>query len=379
MFTATQEIAGEHTFENTAPPDARSIRDLGLKMQGGGLVLPDLPLDVSSVLVKAPRDALMARFALQAEKAGFNLSADAPSENLSLLLDQMLADYCQRKVIDQGEMAPLLMQLHFGSDQVVFVAEADTSLPIIELKAPIEEINAYYPDLGWLISDVISDGHQYGFSTYDPNRIDSEVVMYEFNGAESDVDFFDMCCSDSTEDEGWTDEMKIAYVHENYSCYPSAYRKAMGGEPKLMSWRPKSKAWLAENLKASCADDRLSPNARAVLRQCTEVRKAFSKLAPFRNNRVEVEEQIIGAMAFVLWEESELILETIGHHEQNWMGGDSTTCLITSKFVITDAQSLRAFIRNVKDYLHAYQQFTRLLRMVEHFKDESCLSEQSSP
>lgn len=376
MFTTSHEVGDEQAHEHPTEAARPGVRNLGLSTTPAGTwALPGIPAGVLLGDVRNATNTALAKLALEATRWGFQLPpADEFNGDLEILVADMLKRYLKRKWPNTCEPLPLSIAVLMSPSQIQLRIEAATDCAMVLLKKPVTELNQHIPGLGWWISDVISDGHSVGLTTYDLRRISSIAEYHWFYGASTDREMYDEVRQDvDAPDSGeLTDEEVREYLLENFQATPSTFSQMYGGHGELISWRPKSKAWLRNSIRQAKTDTDIPTHVRRLVCLTEQAAKSMQRMRKHEALRHQDDfnyEEPIGATAFVLWDESEALLDLISEYEQMAQQGDCTISMEQYDFDLSDEAALPRFFTTLRDYLQAYADFSALLRALEAEKE----------
>lgn len=355
----------------TDTPATIGVRHLGLNLNGGMWALPAFsPAIQTSNLDVSAGGKLLAGFALAAHSQGLPL----PEQPYTTLLDALKAQFTNylRQVAGDSELLPMSLHLVLEDQTLQMIGSPEQHLPLVKLREVVEEINALHPDLGWYIPETIAMSHGVGMPVYDPCRMSSFAEYMWFGGAQTDEEMAaEVLCEEITEENR---ELLLAQLHEEHAFTPSTWSTSMGGNAKL--WHcavPGRTDYFVRKLRKAIRDERLSEKARTALQHALDLNRLLQRQQPhgFGFNRDLPEEgEQIGALAFVVWDDTELPNELVSHFESSAYECEAHEETLHRNFDLQDREQWPHIIAAFKAYVGQFVAFSKLLRVLEHKENQ---------
>lgn len=331
---------------------------------------PAVPLEVSKRQTGASG---LASFMLLAHRMGIHL----PTSKFTTTMDAMtrqFAGYATEKLQENQVQLPLVVELNVLDGFIRMAAHAVGSLDCYYLKPVVERLNQKMAGLGWFVASKVAESHRIGLSTYDPGRIVS-VAQQIWGLADSDeemaAEMHQIDVDEVTADqlEGLADECRVL---------PSAVLNEFGGHKNLIGFSQSpveiqaTRPMTARNVRAFMKSMNLSHEDSELMNAVLEFDSLISRkkleahAAPqgwrsFESEQEEYEEEI-GALAFVVWDETDLAFEIVSDYEQYAMSGEGcTTQLAGLKVDLEAPETWKVFITAYKLYIARYAAFSKFI------------------
>lgn len=365
MFLGTGSGSKEDEPWESPSTTSIGVRNLGLELQGGMWALPTFsPALQPSNMAVSNSGKLLAGFALAAHNRGMPLP-EKPFTTVLEALTEQFQTYLNSRQLDV-ELLPMGLRFIVEDHSLHMVGIPVQRLPLIRLKPFIEEINSHHPELGWYLSQTIGMGHCAGLPVYDPVRLASISEYSWFYCTSSDEDMAAEVFEEEITKENR--DLLIAQLHEEYSIYPSIFSSSLGGNAKLWSSEdPSTSRRFESKVQRAINSGSLSASAAKALCQALEFNRLLKVQASlgvnFNSDLPEGDQ--IGALAFVVWDETDLMFELINHYEQSAYEGDSYEELIHLTFDLGDQDKWPLIIDAIKAYVDRFVSFSNLLSIME--------------
>lgn len=367
MFFDPRGGSDEHEPFPTDAASAVGVRNLGLSIHGGMWALPAFAPELQTAnLDVSISGKLLAGFSLAAHSRGLPL----PKQPFTTLLDALNAQFNSylRAQTGDTELLPMSLRFVMEDQSLHMIGYPSQNLPVIKLRQVVEEINAVCPGLGWYIPQTIARSHAAALPVYDPCRMRSIAEFMWFSGAESDEEMILELYGEEVTDEnrGSLTEM----LHEENAYTPSMWSQSMGGNPELWaSAKPSTSASFDRKLRMVMGTDTVSETARTALQQARDFNRLLKKQKPFgfdfNKDLPEDSGDQIGALAFVVWDDTGLPLELIHHFETSAYEGDAYEETLHCTFDLSDRMQWPHTIDAIKAYVARFVSFSKLLSTLE--------------
>lgn len=367
MFFDPSSGSDEHEPCPTDATAAVGVRNLGLSINGGMWALPtfapELQTDNLDVSISGK---LLAGFSLAAHSRGLPL----PTQPFTTLLDALNAQFNSYLLAQTGHTDLLPMDLKFVmEDQSLhMVGYPCQNLPLIRLRQVVEEINAVCPGLGWYIPQTIARSHAAALPLYDPYRMRSIAEYMWFTGAETDEEMIQEIYGEEVTDENRDSLTEM--LHEENAYTPSMWSQSMGGNTEIWAAsNPSTSASFDRKLRKAMGTDTVSETARTALQQARDfnrlLKKQESLRLDFNKDLPEDGGDQVGALAFVVWDDTELPFELVQHYESSAYEGDAYEETLHCTFDLSDRTQWPHTIDTIKAYVVRFVSFSKLLSTLE--------------
>ena len=365
MFFDPRSGSDEHESFPTDATSASGVRNLGLSINGGMWALPTFAPELQTAnLDVSISGKLLAGFSLAAHSRGLPL----PTQPFTTLLDALNAQFNSylRAQTGDTELLPMSLKFVIEDQSLHMIGHPSQNLPLIKLRQVVEEINTVCPDLGWYIPQTIAMCHAVGLPVYDPYRMHSLTEYLWHYGAESDEEMVQEIYGEEITDVNPDDLLQM--LHEEYAYTPSMWSQCMGGDAKLWNGHPPGRsAYFERKLRKAIKSKTLSETSRAALKQALDFNKVLKHQEPLRTkfNQDLPEGDQVGALAFVVWDDTALPLELIHHFETSAYEGDAYEELLHCTFDLSDCSQWPHTIDSIKAYVAMFVSFSKLLSLME--------------
>jgi PRTRC genetic system protein F len=336
------------------------------------LISPAVPMVIGGEVIAHQS---LAMFSLAAEKFGFDLPG-GDLTSLESIIQLQLQNWLEKQITDNARIClngqPSVVAT---SEEITFYMNAVSNLELFHLKPIIDAIEAKAPGLGWYVVDVIERSSGRGITVYGPSAMAHHSVSY-FNGAESDADFVkEMQAMEGHEDPSEEDMAELVeQAREDHAFLPSDVLASVDGHSHLLGWAtPGSKLvkrkWLTKKqaVLALKASD-LPEDMRNCVTDAIALDRLYSKDkgAYCWDGSDEVEP--IGAACFVAWDDASILMELIGHYEEDtYNSGMAHECLC--RFNVNTGATPGEF-KNMARLMRAYfDQWNALGNLLMHFSE----------
>lgn len=313
-------------------------------------------------------DQVLANVAQVANLAGIQWPA-AVTHSIKDLVESQLTEHMTALYgADLGNAlrgAPLIT---VDESSISYTTQAVGEITVYRAKPLIEELEAQAQGLGWFVYRAATTGSGCGLHLYD-----SSIIEYHLYAHHDLEDFTDQSYAEAiqremgSEAEEITDE-DIERMREEYSYWPSDVLKVFKGAEHLLTNRNSTptcfsdddaRAWLLDNDHhplASCVADALA---------CTEM---WREVGATEFGWDHSETIGIGALAFICWDDPDLLLECVAEYEQmEYSGGECEEAFAKLRITIgkqTRQDDLHAFVKEVVSY---FKRWHHLERLMSHF------------
>lgn len=327
---------------------------------------PDVPVDLDQGL---KRQEVLARFSHAAKKAGIKL----PSGQF-LTIEQVVKAQWQQfteSTFPSGTFRMLAgaPEIEINNEKLQITIASRSTLNAFRLKPVVEALEQSEAGLGWFVESVIRSASRYGHELYTMGHI---TYMMESQFCEID-EFTDeayaraMLEQEGKEpDAGPIPDETMARLKVDYSYWPSYLLEEAGGHSHLISWgrspvtvlKPSmAKRWLAQHPRHQHAK---------TVDLALQIRALFHRAKQdFTWYGYDDDSDTIGALAFVTWDDPELLFEAVNHHEEmQYQGGTGVEAFARCQ-VPLDSETIDADLRRMAkatmNYLNRWALLEKLL------------------
>lgn len=288
--------------------------------------LPRLQPEIPLVLTRSGQRALMlARFVRAAQEIGVPL----PEGNFASIEQVAAAQWqsfistsCDPRIMDLLAGAP---RIEVTDQHFRFWVDARSNLNVFQEKPVIEALESAKAGLGWYVHDVITGGHGHGLGLYDIEVATYYGMPYHYHEMDefTDREYARWILQDEGRDPSELTDELLKDMRGDYTYWPSDILETLGGHGHLMRAtgfkHPKClkqkdvRAWLARNRR-----HHLAAVVDAALRLDAEWGADKERTFCFS---LESGGDSIGAPAFLTWDDPDLLVELIQHHEETIYNG----------------------------------------------------------
>ena len=349
----------------------------------GTFLLPDLSPEVPTFIgTQALAFEVLAKFCLAADKVGMGLPTQDPNK-LEVFAQQQLQSWIASQ-IGKNARATLVGQpsLALDDDKLEFRMNAESRLPLMQMKSVIEALENHAPGLGRYVVDVIESCHRSGVPLYSPLAMGWHTE-YTFHGQTTDLDFLAETGDHENLDDLSPKEITalIEKESENYGFMPSDVLKSVDGHAWLLGWfsdkgPQRLKALRTKRVREILRSREISPSLRNCVKNTIEVERLFkrnrNKFHWHSENQVgdTNEDEQLGAACFLLWKDKKYAYELASGFEQNlYEAGMAAECLcrFSVAFTANDLEILK-FVRLIRDYIEQWNALGELLAQFPRLK-----------
>lgn len=342
-------------------------------------LLPDFDLTIPSRFSNdGESDVVLARFALACAKAGIPLPSGPFAGAAQALTDQWHA-YIQSLRKDKPEILPARVNFVVHADRFEVCIGSEYRLPLIRLKRTIERLEAAHAGLGWFVWEAISSVTGHGIGLYDTTFL-YYCASHNAHGCETDQEYAKSILED---EEGGCEydvvpDDVIERLQTEYPSWPSFVEKAVEGHLILLGQKdtkfPLSRAEASALLKKGVLTDQDA----SCVRDALAVRTAFMAdrgrdfqwdLADPYFEKYGESPDLMGAAAFIAWDDAELLQEEVSHHEE-FMGQSSNVVEAHGHayaLLTQDDQPLQKLAKQTARY---FKRWTLLEQLLSNFDIE---------
>lgn len=323
------------------------------------------------------RDKVFARLALVAEEQGLPLPG-GNFDSITSVVARQWSDYLEKeRGSDFGRLLQGCPVLVIEDGGLTFLVECDHALRTFIAKPVVKSLEAQMQGLGWFVMQVIDVAVGHGFELYKEDTFwyfSSRLIeMAEF----TDEAYAKQLLIEEGGDPKSVDESEIERLKEEYhGNWPSELLELFDGHVHLLGWsgkdyvKPKAASmeevemWLSQN-----KSHELAPCVTAAfeLMQLLQ-RNEHAGFSWYHGGQAGYEEDRIGAMAILCWNDVDLVHDLTEEHEQMAMQGDSVYGIsryIVDMSDVTD-EKLKAMVHAAKAYFNVWGQFEKL---ISHFPE----------
>ncbi len=339
-------------------------------MSQGCFCLPtidaDIPVDLDQGL---KRREILSRFASAAVSAGVKLP-----EGQFKTIEQVVQAQWQQ-FTDSGFPAGSFRKLAGGpvveinDERIEVTITSKSTLCAFQLKPVVEALERSEPGLGWFVESVVSSASCFGHELYCMGHVAYMLENQFWNLDEFTDDAFAraMLMEEGTDPpDGPIPAETMDRLKEEYSYWPSNILAEVDGHAHLLSWgrRPKgmskpadAKRWLASHPK-----HRHAKTVELAVQMHQLFRRADRE---FTWSSQDDDTETIGALAFIAWDDPQLLFEAVSHHEEcQYQGGQAieafARCQVKLSTESIDAD-LRRMAKATANYMTRWALLEKLL------------------
>lgn len=339
--------------------------------------LPTVAADVPAVIAgDGPRSRTLARFADAADRCGVPLPEGAFGSAEEVVKAQWAAYLAAQ---DHGVMdqlaGNLVVQISDAHLQILLTAEQN--LEVYQAKPVVTQLEALLPGLGWFVYETATGGASHGLGLYD---MCAAIYMGSYRMA--DLRSFDdesyakaLLDEEGEEYELPLSEEKLAQIRDEYSGFwPSDILAEIEGNTAMIRGYAKSdqrvasrhqaQKWLAQN-----ANHAMAPVVQAAVALSSAWAGDRGRQFCLTNGGPFDDHQFIGAPAFIVWDDPQLLFELVEHGEQDLYNGGSSVAEVFGMYAVdlamgvTDADLMRV-ARATVSY---FERWKLLASLLAHF------------
>ena len=345
----------------------------------GAFLLPDLDSAIPAQLNgKAAQEILLARLVLASERAGVPLPGGqfvGVKETLKL----QWASYAQA-TLKAGSCIQATIEFIVQDTLLEVRVVPAWRLPLIRIKSMVERLESIRPGLGWFAWDVVIQASCHGVNFYETSMLPYQLLR-GYEDSEGDEGFAKSLLEEESRVsvDGPVSPEEMARLRREYEQpWPSDLLHAVGGHANMLGWKSANKAleasvvsecaqsggssWAAEELQ--CINDALALHVALA----NDVNRAFlwDQCDPNFDSFGENPE-LVGAAAFIVWDESSMLEEAVSEFEQCAQSGSNAIEAIGHCYVLNTASDaeLGQLVHETVNYLKRWKLIEALLRNFE--------------
>lgn len=334
----------------------------------------------------ASRSQLLARFSKAATAVGIALP-EGDFLNIEEVVKAQWLQHLQRSYpADAFRGAVGLPVIRVTDDRLQVVIGAASNLDVYQLKPVVTALEAMQAGLGWYVHSVLDMATHHAHEMYGMAQVPYmlHAALYDLEEF-SDEAYARSLIMDQGDypPEGPIPQETMEQLRQDYGYWPSDLLKDVDGHAHLLggpsapgSKPPKrltirqARNWLRGNPGASHAEV-----VQAALDLETACKRDADRTFLWHGSRVmshdayDEDEDPMGAMCFIAWEDPELLMEAVSHFEQNqYNGGQAVEAFARTTLFLEDNQTTDADLRKVaKATADYFNRWALLSRLLSHF------------
>lgn len=368
-------VEQEYAF-SPAPSTVTPVRDLGLKSCEAGLwSIPEISSEVPPIFeLEGVVAKLAAEASITLHRCGLRIP-EGPFTTLDAALAAQLVNLTSTKSVSPDNQLPLHISAHIDSSpgrphRLVIRGQPERGLSLFKLKADVERMNQEMPGLGWRLTAALANCARYGLQTFEPCYLGYIAEFQLFYGASNDRDFAEEALGGPASEEEVNEFLAASF------CTVARFVEVFGGHGHLVNLgepasRPGRVPGKAAIRKADLSDKTVKMlHAISRFERCGE--RARACLAEFVQEPEENDEDIyaeapiqIGALAFVVWQDLEMIGEMVEHYEQGvYESGNADELLFAYVLDLDRPETWPKFVEGYKSLLACYAALCDLLSLL---------------
>lgn len=368
-------VEPEYAFP-PASSTATPVRDLGLRScEAGSWTIPKISLEVPPIF---ELEGVVAKLAAQASitlhRSGLRIP-EGPFTTLDAALAAQLVNLPITRSVCPDDQLPLQISARVDScpgqpNRLVIRGQPERGLSVFKLKEDVERMNQELPGLGWRLTAALANCGRYGLQTFEPCYLGWMAESELFYGARNDREFAEEALGGEASDEEVNE-----FLAESF-CTVTRFVEAFGGHGHLVNLGELSTRPQRVPSKAGIRRAELSDKTMKILhaiarfeRSGEHARTCLADFVPMPDEEAEnfygeVPIQI-GALAFVVWQDIEMIGEMVEHFEQGvYESGNADELLFGYVLDLDKPETWPKFVEGYKALLACYAALCDLLSLL---------------